>query len=76
MQFMKGLLYTLAYKSWRIRHNCTDNLVTAVYGDVDLLNRIETVMEGNKQEGGGVAVKALLDYPLLLSKVGGNILRI
>ena len=54
---------------WRIRLNCTDNLVTAVYGDVDLLNRIETVMEGNKQEGGGVAAKALFDYPLLLSKV-------
>ena len=25
------------------------------------LNRIETVMEGNKQEGGGVAAMALLD---------------
>ena len=35
---------------------------------MDLLNRIETVMEGNKQEGGGVAAKALFDYPLLLSK--------
>ena len=26
-------------------------------------------MEGNKQEGGGVAAKALFDYPLLISKV-------
>ena len=40
-----------------------------MYRDVDLLNRIETVMEGNKQEGGGVAAMALLDYPLLHSKV-------
>ena len=36
---------------------------------VDLLNRIETVMEGKKQEGRGVAAKALFDSPLLLSKV-------
>ena len=49
----------------RICLNGTDNMVTAVYGDVDLLNRIEAVMEGNKQEGGDVTAMALLDYPLL-----------
>ena len=36
-----------------------------MYWYVDLLNRIETVVEGNKQEGGGVPAKALLDYPHL-----------
>ena len=41
------------------------NLVTAVYGDVDLLNIIETVNEGNKQEGEGVAAMALFNYLLL-----------
>ena len=41
------------------------NLVTAVYGDVDLLNIIETVNEGNKQEGEGVAAIALFNYLLL-----------
>ena len=55
--------------NWRIRLNSSDNLVTAVYGDVDLLHRIHTVMEGNKQVGGGVAAKALFEYPLLLSKM-------
>ena len=33
-----------------------------MYGD--LLNKRETVMEENTQEGGGVAAMALLDYPL------------
>ena len=45
---------------WR-SHYSSDNLVTAVYGDVDLLNMIVTVFEGNKQEGGGVAAMALFD---------------
>ena len=49
----------------RIRLNGTDNMVTALYNDVELLNQIETVMQGNKQEGGGVNAMALLDYPLL-----------
>ena len=34
-------------------------------GDVDLLNIIETVNEGNKQEGEGVAAMALFNYLLL-----------
>ena len=53
------------------------NLVTAVYGDVDLLNIIETVNEGNKQEGEGVAAMALFNYLLLpcTPKQSGNVLR-
>ena len=53
------------------------NLVTAVYRDVDLLNIIETVNEGNKQEGEGVAAMALFNYLLLpcTPKQSGNVLR-
>ena len=52
------------------------NLVTAVYGDVDLLNIIETVNEGNKQEGEGVAAMALFNFftPVTYQQ-SGNVLR-
>ena len=40
-------------------------------GDGDLLYRIKTVMEGNKQEGGGVAAMALLDYLSSSKKIRG-----
>ena len=52
-------------------------LVTAVYWDVDLLNIIETVNEGNKQEGEGVAAMALFNFfsPVPTSQQSGNILR-
>ena len=62
-----NILYTASAPSdWRIRLNWY-----CCVGDVDLLNRIETVMEGNKQEGGGVAAMAILFFPAppLLNKV-------
>ena len=66
-------LHTKATPLIQLQHLLTRESIQIDYyccvGDVDLLNSIETMMEGNKQEGGGVAVKALLDYPLLLSKV-------
>ena len=36
-------LSRFSFCNWRIHLNCTDNLITAVYGD--LLNKRETVME-------------------------------
>ena len=56
------------------------NLVTAVYWGVDLLNIIETVNEGNKQEGEGVAAMALMALfnffsPVPTSQQSGNVLR-
>ena len=46
-------------------------------GDVDLLNIIETVNEGNKQEGEGVAAMALFNFfsPVPPSQQSGNVLR-
>ena len=77
IQFVKALLYTFCNYSHKkvspLSSTCGLEDPSKWFRQLgyccvrhgDVFNRIETVMDGNTQEGGSVAAMALFDYPLL-----------